>query len=69
MNKIKKNLELLTRLESLTQSHDWYYQRSDDNRYYEKGRTEARAIQLLMEECNNNDLSIMANEIYNSNKK
>lgn len=59
-----KNILLLEKLETLVKSHDWYYMRSDDHYWYKRGREEAKAIQEVMQECINNDLGVMANNIY-----
>ena len=66
--KLKLRMKLLSNLEQLTRSHDWYYAMSEDPSVYKSGKAQARAIELLMEECNNNDMSILAKDVYNSNK-
>jgi len=62
--KKNNNITLLTKLEGLLKSHDWTYQYSDDNRWYEAGRASASRIQELMEECANQDLGTMARTLY-----
>ena len=58
------NILLLEKLETLLQSHDWHDMRSDDHRYYTRGREEYDRIREVMEECNNNDLGTMAKELF-----
>lgn len=58
------NIMLLEKLETLLQSHDWHYMRSDDHRYYTRGREEYDRIREVMEECNNNDLGTMAKDLF-----
>lgn len=64
MAKANKNILLLEKLETLLQTHDWHYMRSDDHRWYTSGREEADRIQKCMEECNNNDLGTMAKDLF-----
>jgi len=59
-----KNILLLEKLEHLLQGHDWYYNMSDDHRYYTSGRAEYDRIRETMEECNNNNLGTMATELF-----
>ena len=66
--KLKIRLELLSRLGELTRNHDWSYALSNDPKRYNTGHLEARAIELLMEECANNNLSILAKDVYNDSK-
>jgi len=69
MNKgVNKRIKLLSKLTELTMNHDWHYAMSEDPSVYKTGRAQARAIELLMEECNNNDMSVLAKDVYNSNK-
>jgi len=58
------NILLLEKLETLLKSHDWYYNMSDDHRYYTRGREEYDRIREVMEECNNNDLGTMAKDLF-----
>lgn len=62
--KANHNILLLEKLETLLKGHDWHYMRSDDHYWYMRGREEAKTIQEVMQECINNDLGTMANEIY-----
>jgi hypothetical protein len=39
--------ELLIELERQLKGHDWYYQRSDDSRYYRKGQDQRDSIVAL----------------------
>ena len=67
MNIFKKETmqdPLLQKLELLLKSHDWHYMRSDDHRYYMRGRAEYDRIRETMEECNNNELGTMATELF-----
>ena len=54
---------LLSKLELLLKGHDWYYNMSDDHRWYKSGRAEYERIRETMEECNNNELGTMATEL------
>ena len=57
MNIFKKETmqdPLLQKLELLLKGHDWHYMRSDDHRYYMRGRAEYDRIRETMEEFNNN---------------
>jgi len=66
--KLKLRMRLLSDLTELTMNHDWHYANSNDPKVYKMGLLQANKIQLLMEECANNNLSILANDVYNSNK-
>ena len=66
MAKRNNNILLLEKLETLLKGHDWYYMMSDDKYWYDRGRQEAKAIQDCMEECINNDLGVMARDIYHN---
>lgn len=41
----------LERLERLLKNHDWFYQFSDDHRWWSAGQLQARHIELLVKEC------------------
>ncbi len=69
MNMKNENIKLLVQLEELLKYHDWYYNMSDDNRYYTAGREESKKIQQTMEKLNNNNCSVMAQELYNKYSK
>jgi len=64
-----KNIKLLVQLEELLKQHDWYYAMSDDHRYYTAGREQSEKIQQTMEKLNNNNCSVMAQELYNKYSK
>ncbi len=64
-----ENIKLLVQLEELLKNHDWYYAMSDDNRYYTSGREESKVIQQTIEKLNNNNCSVMAQELYNKYSK
>ncbi len=38
----------LKKLEELLQNHDWYFERSDDFRWYQAGRDEAEEIHKII---------------------
>ena len=42
----------LIRLRKMLETHDWYYDYSDDHRYWTRGRDEARDIRALRESLN-----------------
>jgi len=42
--------ELRLKLKQQLESHDWFYQYSDDNRYYESGEKEYQEIWRTIEE-------------------
>ena len=54
MSKNKTNTtscsELRLKLKQQLESHDWFYQYSDDNRYYESGEKEYKEIWRTIEE-------------------
>ena len=69
MNKgINKRIKLLSELTELTMNHNWHYANSNDPEVYSVGLIQASKIQLLVEECNNNNMSILAKDIYNEYK-
>ena len=69
MNMKNKNIKLLVQLEELLKQHDWYYAMSDDHRYYTAGREQSEKIQQTMEKLNNNNCSVIAQELYNKYSK
>ena len=64
-----ENIKLLVQLEELLKNHDWYYNMSDDHRYYTSGREESQKIQQTMEKLNNNNCSVLSKELYDKYKK
>lgn len=64
-----ENIKLLVQLEELLKNHDWYYNMSDDHRYYTAGRKESQKIQQTIEKLNNNNCSVMAQELYSKYNK
>ena len=64
-----ENIKLLVQLEELLKNHDWYYNMSDDHRYYRRGREESKVIQQTMEKLNNNNCSVLSKELYDKYKK
>lgn len=64
-----KNIKLLVQLEELLKQHDWYYNMSDDHRYYTSGREQSKVIQQTMEKLNNNNCSVLSKELYDKYKK
>ena len=59
----------LQRLEELLQTHDWYYNMSDDHRYYLQGRRQYNEIWRLMDELKNNGYFTEAENLYDKYKK
>ena len=64
-----ENIKLLVQLEELLKNHDWYYNMSDDHRYYPSGREQSKVIQQTMEKLNNNNCSVLSKELYDKYKK
>lgn len=64
-----ENIKLLVQLEELLKNHDWYYNMSDDNRYYTRGRQESEEIQQTMEKLNNNNCGVVTKELYDKYSK
>ncbi len=58
----------LSTLEKLLKTHDWYYQYSDDHRYWKKGNEESNEIRRQMNICCGLGLDSIANELYNKHK-
>ena len=54
----------LQTLETLLQSHDWFYQHSDDNSVYEQGRFEWFMITKVMKSLNNSGFSEQSSALY-----
>tara|TARA_R100000315_G_C5193232_1_gene112858 strand:- start:165 stop:374 length:210 start_codon:yes stop_codon:yes gene_type:complete len=59
----------LQRLEELLQTHDWYYNMSDDHRYYLQGRRQYNEIWRLMDELKDNGYFTEAENLYDKYKK
>jgi hypothetical protein len=59
----------LQRLEELLQTHDWYYNMSDDHRYYLQGRRQYNEIWKLMDELKTNGYFTEAENLYDKYKK
>ena len=59
----------LQRLEELLRTHDWYYNMSDDHRYYLQGRRQYNEIWRLMDELKNNGYFTEAENLYDKYKK
>ena len=64
-----ENIKLLVQLEELLKNHDWYYNMSDDHRYYTIGRQESEEIQQTMEKLNNNNCGVVTKELYDKYSK
>jgi len=64
-----ENIKLLVKLEELLKNHDWYYNMSDDHRYYTRGRQESKEIQQTMEKLNNNNCGVVTKELYDKYSK
>jgi hypothetical protein len=64
-----ENIKLLVQLEELLKNHDWYYNMSDDHRYYTSGREQYKVIQQTMEKLNNNNCGVLSKELYDKYKK
>ncbi len=64
-----ENIKLLVQLEELLKNHDWYYNMSDDYRYYTRGRQESEKIQQTMEKLNNNNCGVVTKELYDKYSK
>lgn len=59
----------LKQLEELLQTHDWHFNMSDDNRYYQMGRRQFNAIWNLMTELKENGYFTEAENLYDKYKK
>ena len=59
----------LKELEALLISHDWYYDMSDDHRYYLQGRRQYNEIWNLMTELKENGYFTEAENLYDKYKK
>ena len=59
----------LQRLEELLQTHDWYYNMSDDHKYYLQGRKQYNEIWRLMGELKDNGYFTEAENLYDKYKK
>jgi len=64
-----ENIKLLVQLEELLKNHDWYYNMSDDHRYYTRGRQESEEIQQTMEKLINNNCGVVTKELYDKYSK
>ncbi len=64
-----ENIKLLVQLEELLKNHDWYYNMSDDHRYYTAGRRESEEIQQTMEKLINNNCGVVTKELYDKYSK
>ncbi len=64
-----ENIKLLVQLEELLKNHDWYYNMSDDHRYYTIGRQESEEIQQTMEKLINNNCGVVTKELYDKYSK
>lgn len=54
----------LQQYEQALRSHDWYYDYSDDHRYYTKGRDEWAAISRMRKELKEAGLDAEAQALY-----
>jgi hypothetical protein len=69
MDNINDMNDKLQRLEELLQTHDWYYNMSDDHRYYLQGRRQYNEIWNLMTELKDNGYFTEAENLYDKYKK
>jgi len=61
-------MQLLRDLKTACSKHDWYYNYSDDHRYWKKGSAEAEHIRALMTKLKDHGLGDEATKIYNSER-
>jgi len=59
----------LKELEAALIAHDWYYQMSDDYKYYTAGRAEATNIRGLMQAAKDNNKGEEAERLYKWHRK
>ena len=69
MDNINDMNEKLKELEGLLQTHDWYYNMSDDNYWYQQGRKSQERIWELMDELKNNGYFTECENLYDTYKK
>lgn len=69
MDNINDMNDKLKRLEELLQTHDWYYNMSDDHKYYLQGRKQYNEIWRLMGELKDNGYFTEAENLYDTYKK
>lgn len=55
----------LSTLEKILQTHDWYFDYSDDHRAWQRGRDQRDEIRRQMDICCGLGLDKIANELYN----
>ena len=58
----------LETLQSLLESHDWYFHMSDDRRYYERGKVERDRILAEIERLSSEGFRQEACRLYNEMK-
>ena len=66
MDNINDMNNKLKELEELLQTHDWYYNMSDDNYYYLKGRKQYEKIWKLMDELKDNGYFTEVENLYDT---
>lgn len=59
--------DLLWKYEVKLKSHDWYFQMSDDSRYWKAGQIEREEINAMINELKENGLLNEAIEIWEKN--
>lgn len=57
-------MEMIPEYEAALKAHDWYYDMSDDGRYYRKGQEESLAIAAMKIKLHAAGLGELADELY-----